>query len=155
MNASKFLFVAVLISLAACSSPKPDKVTTGTNDVTVLNGNQGAVTIGSSADPSKLGAPVYPGATANQNGSMAVSGQSGSAAMASFKTTDDFDKVYQYYKGQMPAGSEKMKMSSGDTSSAMFVVADDKNPKAPTTSVQISGKAGETDIVITHQDGQQ
>lgn len=86
---------------------------------------------------------------------MSISGQAGSAAMASFKTTDDFEKVYEFYQGQMPAGSEKMKMSSGDTSTAMFAVGDDKNPKGETTSVQIVGKSGETDIIISHKDAQQ
>jgi len=115
--------------------------------------NQGSVTIGK-ADASKLGAPVYPGAASDDNGSVSIAGATEHAAMASFKTSDDFDKVYQYYKGQMPSGSEKLKMAAGDTQTAMFVVGDDKNPKAEQTSVQIQGKAGETDIMITHKDAQ-
>lgn len=148
--------LVAVVAVVACSSHKTTTVSTSNGDATVTQnaGSQsvtvqtssGAVTVGGSVDPSQLGAPVYPGAQANSEGSVSYSGADG-GAMAAFKTTDDFDKVYEYYKSQMPAGSEKMKMQSGDSSVAEFVVSAGDGE----TAVQISGKTGETDIIITHK----
>lgn len=153
MNASKALIAAALIALSACTS----SVKTSTDGkTTTVTSDHGSVTVGKDVDTSKLGAPVYPGATSDSDGGVSLSGQSGSATMASFKTTDDFDKVYQFYKSQMPAGSEKMKMGSGDDQAAMFVIGDAKagdDQKGDATTVQITGKTGETDIIITHKSG--
>ena len=150
-----FVQIGVLVTLAAltaCASHKTT-VATSSGDATITqsgNGQQvtvqsssGTVTVGGSVDPSNLGAPVYPGAEANTT--MNVTG-SDAGAMAAFKTNDDFDKVYDWYKSQLPAGSEKMKMSSGDGSVAEFVI-EGANGK---TAVQVTGKAGETEILITH-----
>ena len=154
-----FVRIVVLIAVAgvvACSSHKTTTVSTSNGEATVTqsqSGQQvtvqtsgGAVTVGGSVDPSQLGAPVYPGAQGNSEGTVSYTGANG-GAMAAFKTSDDFDKVYEYYKAQLPAGSEKMKMSSGDGSIAEFVVSSANGE----TSVQISGKPGETAIIITHK----
>ncbi len=147
--------LAAIIALVACSSHKTT-VSTSSGEATVTqdaNGqsttvqtSQGTVTVGKSADPSQLGAPVYPGADANTEGTVSYTGANG-GAMAAFKTTDDFDKVYEFYKSKLPAGSEKMKMTSGDSSVATFTVESTDGE----TAVQISSKTGETDIVITHK----
>ncbi|MGB6984549.1 MAG: hypothetical protein WBD74_01095 [Candidatus Aquilonibacter sp.] len=147
--------LAAIIALVACSSHKTT-VSTSSGDTTVtqdasgqsttVKTDQGTVTVGKSADPSQLGAPVYPGADANTEGTVSYTGTNG-GAMAAFKTTDDFDKVYQFYKSKLPAGSEKMKMASGDSSVAEFAVESTDGE----TAVQISGKSGETDIIITHK----
>ena len=119
------------------------------NQTTTVQSNNGTLTTGKNAvDPSKLGAPVYPGAEQSQDGGIAVSGNQGSTQMAVFKTTDPFDKVYDYYKSQLPAGSEKMKMSEGSESMATFQIGDDKSPDQ--TTVMISAKDGATQILITH-----
>lgn len=147
--------LAAIIALVACSSHKTT-VSTSNGEATVTqdaNGqsttvqtSQGTVTVGKSADPSQLGAPVYPGADANTAGTVSYTGANG-GAMAAFKTTDDFDKVYEFYKSKLPAGSEKMKMASGDSSVAEFTV----ESTGSETAVEISGKSGETDIIITHK----
>src|SRR5215469_18130248 len=99
MNASKALFAIALIALSACTSSVK---TSDDGKTTTVSGDQGSVTVGKGVDTSKLGAPVYPGAASDDNG-VSFSGQQGSATMASFKTGDDFEKVYDYYKSQMPA----------------------------------------------------
>jgi ABC-type enterochelin transport system substrate-binding protein len=142
------------VALVACSSHKAVTTSNGATTVTqdasgqstTVQTDQGTVTVGKSADPAQLGAPIYPGADANSAGTVSYTGASG-GAMSAFKTTDDFGKVYDYYKSQLPAGSEKMKMQSSDGSIAQFVVTN----AAGETAVQISGKPGETEIIITHK----
>src|SRR5579863_4735640 len=105
--------------LAGCSSHK-QTFTTGqgtttvqTNDnnktVTVTT-NQGTTTFGANVDVSKLGLPVYPGSTKNEGGIAGTSAQ-GSGQVVALSTADSFDKVYQWYRSHMPAGSETMHMS--------------------------------------------
>ena len=55
---SRVYAVAALLALVACSHAA--KVTTSGDTTTVAN-DQGAVTIGASADPAKVGAPIYRG----------------------------------------------------------------------------------------------
>jgi hypothetical protein len=111
----------------------------------------GTATLGGGVDPSKLGAPVYPGAQVNpdSNGSLSAETPEGSTVMATFKTSDGFDKVYDFYKSQMPAGSEGMKMSMGGASSAMWQVGKDSGPDQVVVQVN-SDKAGAVTILITH-----
>jgi hypothetical protein len=145
-----------VVGLVACGGHKSTTVATSNGEATVTqdqNGqsttvqtNQGTVTVGKSIDASQLGAPVYPGADANSEGTVSYTGANG-GAMAAFKTTDDFDKVYEFYKSKLPPGSEKMKMTTNDSSVAEFTV---ESPDGQ-TAVQISGKSGETDIIITHK----
>ena len=66
-----------------------------------------------------------------------------------FKTLDGFDKVYDYYKSQMPAGSEGMKLSMGGASSATWQVG--KDGAADQVVVQVNAdKTGAVTILITH-----
>ena len=112
---------------------------------------EGTATLGGGVDPSKLGGPVYPGAKVdpNSNGSLSASTDKGSTVMAMFKSPDPFEKVYQFYKAQMPAGSEGMKLSMGGESSATFAVGKDGSPDQ--VVVQINAKDGaDTSILITH-----
>ena len=147
--------LVAIVTLVACSSHKTTTYTTKDNTVvkqdasgqsTTVQTDQGTVTVGKSADPAQLGAPIYPGADANTAGTVSYTAANG-GAMSAFKTTDDFAKVYDFYKSQLPAGSEKMKMQSGDGSIAQFVI----DNATGETAVQISGKPGETDIIITHK----
>jgi hypothetical protein len=147
--------LVAIVVLVACGAHKTT-VTTSSGDATVTqdqNGQsttvqtkEGTVTVGKSLDPAALGAPVYPGANTNDASTVSVTGAS-AGSMAAFKTTDDFDKVYDFYKSHMPDGSEKMKMASGGTSVAEFQASGADGE----TAVQISGKPGETDILITHK----
>lgn len=115
---------------------------------TTITTDKGAVTIGGSVDPSKLGVPIYPGAAQNPD-AMSVTSASGSGAVVQFKTTDPFDKVYDFYKAQLPNDSEKMKMAS---TMAMFKV---ENTAGGDTLVQLTAGSGFTAITITHSLKQQ
>lgn len=145
---------AVLLACTACSSHKttvatsqgPATVNAG-NKTTTITTKEGTLTVGQGVDASNLGVPIYPGATKDDARSMSVQSAHGSSTMASFTTTDPFERVYAFYKSKLPEGAEKMKMSAGGTSTALFVVGDDKSPSE--TTVQISAKTGSTQIVIT------
>lgn len=151
------LALAVLAT-TACTSRKTTvqtssgaaTVTTSQDNKTVtVESSEGTVSVGQNVDQSKLGAPVYPGAQPNEQGSVTSTTDKGSSVVAAFKTADSFDKVYEYYKQQLPSGAEKMKMSSGSGSVASFQVGDDNGPDQ--VSVQVtSDKPGETSILITH-----
>jgi hypothetical protein len=121
------------------------------SSVYTVTTKNGTATLGGGVDASKLGAPVYPGAQPNpdSNGSLSAETPEGSTVMATFKTADGFDKVYDYYKAQMPAGTEGMKLSMGGASSATWEVG--KDGSADQVMVQVnSDKTGEVTILITH-----
>jgi hypothetical protein len=129
------------------SAASPDPASSGYT-VTTKNGT---ATLGGGVDASKLGAPVYPGAQPNpdSNGSLSAETPEGSTVMATFKTSDGFDKVYDYYKAQMPAGTEGMKLSMGGASSATWQVG--KDGAADQVVVQVNAdKTGAVTILITH-----
>jgi hypothetical protein len=122
-------------------------VDSGANGTTIKSG-AGDVTVGKAAiDPAKVGMPVYPGAT-QSNDSVAINDTSKGqgASVVVLTTTDPFDKVYAFYKSQMPPGSEKMKVSSGDTDVAEFLTGDSSDQKV----VMISGAKDKVTIQLTH-----
>jgi hypothetical protein len=110
---------------------------------TTITTDKGAVTIGGNVDPSKLGVPIYPGAAENPD-AMSVTSANGAGSVAQFKTTDAFDKVYDYYKSQLPNDSETMKMAS---TMAMFKV---QSTAGGQTLVQLTAGSGFTAITISH-----
>ncbi|MEO6835641.1 MAG: hypothetical protein ABI231_07025 [Candidatus Tumulicola sp.] len=144
-----------IVALAACSSHTSTvqtregaaTVTTSQDDKSVTVQTKEATTaIGENVDAAKLGAPVYPGAQANQ-GTLATHDDKSASVIAAFRTTDAFDKVYDFYKRQLPAGAEKLKVASGNGSIASFQSGGESDQVA----VQIaSDKPNETDILITH-----
>ena len=146
------------LALAGCSHKVTVQTLQGSvsvdqsaNGSTTIKSNNGEVSIGKGAvDPASLGLPVYPGATQSKdNASVSVSDTSkgGGSQFVILSTTDPFDKVYEYYKGQLPAGSEKMKVSSGDSDVAQFQVGTDKDQKV----VMLTGAKDKTTIELTHQ----
>jgi len=146
-----------LVTTAACGGKKTTtvggtSVTTSDDDkTTTVTGEGGSMTVGAGAvDASKLGAPLYPGATEDSGGgSMSLTTAEGTTASAVLKSTDPFEKVYDFYKAQMPAGSEKLKMSGEGSSTAMFQVGDSGSKE--TVVVSIAAKDGEpTSITINH-----
>jgi hypothetical protein len=152
------LVALAAIAFAGCShkvtvqtSQGTVSVDQGANGSTTIKSNSGEVAIGKGAvDPASLGLPVYPGATQSKdNASVSVSDTSkgGGSQFVILTTTDPFDKVYEYYKGQLPAGSEKMKVSSGDSDVAQFQVGSDKDQKV----VMLTGAKDKTTIELTHQ----
>jgi hypothetical protein len=154
MTRIAFLLAATVV-LGACShktttvQTASGTITTSQDDKSVtVQTSEGTMNLGQTVDTSKLGAPVYPGATAKDRGSISTTTAAGTNTIATFKTTDPFDKVYAYYKQQLPAGSERMKMSTGDTQMASFQVGDQNGPDQ--VGVQISSdKAGTTNILIS------
>ena len=156
MRTSAVFSLAVIVALSGCSHKTTISTGNGTATVTTSQDNktatiqtkEGTVTLGAGAvDASKLGAPLYPGAKQNEGGAMTVAGGEGGSSVAAFTTEDSFDKVYDWYKGQMPAGSEKMKMSTAAGDMAQFVSgANDKDQ----TTVMITSKDNKTSIVISH-----
>jgi hypothetical protein len=147
----------VLLALGVAACTKGRSVTVGTgngtatvsqsqdNQTTTVTTKEGTVTAGKGAvDPATLGVPVYPGAQANEGGSMAMSSQKGGGQIVTLKTSDPFDKVYAYYKGQMPANSEATKSEIAGMSTAMFKVGTDKAG----TVVMLQAQGGTTTIMI-------
>jgi hypothetical protein len=162
------LLLAALIVASACSNkaatssgaatPPPsaaaspaDATDTSAPTATPDDSAASPAPVGSSVDPSKLGAPVYPGAQPDPGSQAGISAQTpeGSTYIGMFKTMDGFDKVYAYYKSQMPAGSEGMKLSMGGASSAMWQVGKDGAPDEVLVQVN-SDKTGKVSILITH-----
>lgn len=147
--------MALTIALAACASNKKvyssngTTVTTDTSRNTVtVQSSEGTMRMGKDVvDAASLGVPVYTGATQDEGG-LSMTGAKGSAQMASFTTTDPFEKVYAFYKSKMPAGSEKMKLDEGDSSVAEFVTGSGKAGEMQ-TMVMISKKGDKTAIVVT------
>jgi hypothetical protein len=150
------VLVAALALLPACAKKSttyntpngPVTVTqnNGVKQVTV-KGSEGTTTIGVGAvDPSTLGLPIYPGATTSPSGSFASQTKQGGAQVVTMQTADAFDKVYAFYKDKMPAGSEKMKMSSNGTSMATFQIGGDNDKSRK--GVSIMSAQGKTNITL-------
>lgn len=156
---SAILTAMALAALAGCSSSHkttlqtnegPATITTSQDrkDVTVQT-SEGTTSIGRHVDAAKLGAPIYPGAESNQQGSISSTNAQAATVIAAFKTADSFDRVYDFYRQQLPAGSERMKVAGGNGSVATFQIGSPKT--ADEVSVQVSSdKPSETDILITH-----
>jgi hypothetical protein len=152
MQIIKSLAVAALVvSLAACShkTVNVDGATITTDDkdnkTMTVTTKDGTATVGKDAvDLSKIGVPIYPGA---QQGEGGMSVANGTTQMTTMTTSDSFDKVYDWYKGQLPNGSDKLKMTQGSTSSAEFEIGGENKGDAQTV-VTISGQTDKTTILI-------
>lgn len=146
--------LAALVAAAGCSAKKTvysgngSTVTTENNNKTVtVQSSGGTLTMGQNAvDLSKMNVPIYPGATQNEGG-YSYNGTSGSGQMAALTTGDEFQKVYDWYKSRLPADSQKMMSTSGDSSVAEFVIGQTANG-SPATTVMISSKGNQTSIVL-------
>jgi hypothetical protein len=157
-RANSVAILAAAAMLASCGSHRAATIQTSSQTATVTTSQdnknvtvqtkEGTTSIGQGVDPAKLGAPVYPGAQANEQGAIMSSTDKGTSVMAGFKTSDAFDKVESFYKQRLPAGSEKMNVATSNGSTASFQVgAVDSNDQVV---VQVtSSKPGETDVLIT------
>jgi hypothetical protein len=129
-------------------------ITTSSDDnSTTVKTDAGSVTIGKTADTSKLGAPVYPGATQDTDangvgGGMSLTTADGTMNTGVFKTPDSFDKVYAFYTAQLPNGSEKMKISNAGESVVEFQIG--AEGATDQVTVGVSAKDNQTTISITH-----
>ncbi|HYK54588.1 MAG TPA: hypothetical protein VEV38_13775 [Candidatus Eremiobacteraceae bacterium] len=146
------VFGAILLiaAIAGCTSHKVTEANgttvttngTGDNQTVTVQASGGTITAGKNAvDPSKVGLPVYPGATADESGAMAGSNAQGSSALVSLKTADSFDKVYGWYKSHLPANAQTMESTSGGTSVGSFVegTSSDKEQKSVTITTSSDG----------------
>ncbi len=148
MRISSILLAAAFVALAACTSSVK---TSDDGKSTTVQTDQGTVTVGKAVDTSKLGVPMYPGASSEDAASVSGTAGGTTGSVVTFKTNDDFEKVYQWYKSQLPAGSEKLKTTTTESSAAMFSIED--KAKNTTTNVQLASQGGSTGttILITHQ----
>lgn len=122
--------------------------TSGNSQTVTVNSSQGTATYGKGAvDPASLGLPVYPNATASDTAGYAAETKEGSGRVVVMATTDSFDKVYAWYRSQMPAGSEQMHMTSGNGDVATF--AEGKQGDKTQKAVQISSAGDKTSIVLS------
>jgi hypothetical protein len=136
---------------ATSATASPESGTTAapapadSGSTTFTTGN-GSMTIGSTIDTSKLGVPVYPGAKVGKQGSVQATTAKGSTLAAEFETDDSFDKVYAYYKSQLPSDAEKLKTTSGDKSMCMFSTKVDNDQ----VMVELTtGDSGGTNVIIS------
>ena len=120
-----------------------------------LKGNNGETTTIESNKNAKvteaeLGVPIYPGADVGDAGSWSMSGKegSGSTNACTMKTKDPYDKVYAFYKDKIknPTMAMENKDADGKPVGMFQIVSEDKKT---ITSVAISEKDGETEIVVT------
>jgi hypothetical protein len=154
---SLIVAAAALVLLTGCMSHTRTITTTnGSATVTTSNDNktvtvrssQGTFTEGKNAvNPASLGLPVYPGAAQSQVGYSAASKESNGSVVV-MTTNDPFDKVYGWYKAQMPAGSEQMHMTSQNSSIAVFQEGKTGDKEEKAVSITNDGK-GMTSIMLT------
>jgi hypothetical protein len=145
-----FCAVLLIAAIAGCTSHKVTEANgttvttngTGDNQTVTVQASGGTITAGKNAvDPAKLGLPVYPGATADESGAMSGTSAQGSGALVSLKTSDSFDKVYDWYKSRLPAKTQTMESTSGGTSVGSFVegTSSDKEQKSVTITSSSEG----------------
>ncbi|MGB6522753.1 MAG: hypothetical protein WBE83_13380 [Candidatus Cybelea sp.] len=155
------VFVAAMLAITACnsksssSSDQSSASATSASDTTNAAATSASDTSGASS-PAAAGSPgtsdssaaagseppSYPGAETQASGSSSNMGQS--AAGKVLTTDDSFDKVYQWYQQNMPAGSEKSHVTA-PLQSAVFTVGD---PGKGQTSVTLTTSGGKTMITI-------
>ena len=154
---TSLLAAAAAFALVGCSHKVEVQTGQGSvsvdqsNGSTTIKSNGGQVSVGKNAvDPASIGLPVYPGAAQSTDNSAVSINDTSKGEGAQFvvlTTADPFDKVYDYYKGQLPAGSEKMKVESGGSDIAQFQTGTEKDQKV----VMITGGKDKTTIELTHQ----
>jgi len=152
---SAVILALLVCALTGCSGHKQTIITkegaatvetNQTNDTTTITTNRGTAVVGKNAvDLSKLDVPVYPGAS-SESGGLSVQSNEGNQQIAMLTTSDSFDKVYAWYKGQMPAGSGQMQMSSANSSVASFVIGKQGDKTAKT--VTITADKDKTSIML-------
>lgn len=150
--------LAVVATLAACTSKKVIVTDQGTTTVETnrlhhtvkFSSPQGTAIIGRGAvDPKALGLPLYPGAIQAQTGALVTHTKEGTNHVVSLTTKDAFDKVYQWYRAQLPSGSEQSHMEAAGGSVASFVLGKLNDPDQK--SVVITQQSADaTTVLLTH-----
>jgi hypothetical protein len=155
---SSLAIVAIVLSLAACtgkSSSSDQSNSTAGSEATAAASSEpsgmgsDAMTSQASAAPGVAAAagaiPDYPGAAVRSQTSASSVAQTNASGRV-LETPDSFDKVYTWYQGKMPAGSERMHLTQ-PSPSAVFVTYD---PNKNQDSVSIVVSHGKTVITIAH-----
>ncbi|HEY1882759.1 MAG TPA: hypothetical protein VGG51_06945 [Candidatus Cybelea sp.] len=157
------VLIAAMLSVTACNSKSSNSSdqsssasATSASDTTNAAATSASDMSGASASAASSPAtsdnsaaagsepPSYPGAETQASGSSSNMGQS--AAGKVLATDDSFDKVYQWYQQNMPAGSEKSHITS-PIQSAVFTIGD---PGKGQTSITLTTSGGKTMITIAH-----
>jgi hypothetical protein len=135
------LIIAMALALAACagksSSNSSDQTSTS---ATAAAGDSTAASPAASAAAGEI--PNYPGATTAASGTGSNMGQTASGTVLT--TDDSFDKVYQWYQQNMPAGSEKSHVTA-PIQSAVFTLG---TSSQEVSSVTITVQGSKTMITI-------
>jgi hypothetical protein len=143
--------IAALLIASACnskssSSSSTDQASAAASSApeTSPEASAGGATNAAATTAAAGEVPSYPGAVTQASGS---SSNMGSSAAGQVMTTDDsFDKVYQWYQQNMPAGSEKSHTTS-PVNSAVFTIGE---PGKGQTSVTITTQGTKTMITVAH-----
>ena len=150
---SALCMVAAVAVIAGCGTHKTvyggaTVETNKQNNTTTISGKEGSMTVGQNAvDAAKLGLPVYPGASAKEGGGLSTQSKAGSSQIVVMTTPDSFDKVYTWYKGQMPAGSEKMHFTTPGGALASFVIGETGGKEQK--SVMLTTEKNATNIMLS------
>lgn len=141
---SSLAIASIVIALAGCSGKSDSN-----SDQSNASATAAASAAGSdaSAAPAQAGGtiPDYPGATTTASSS-AAGAMMAHASGRVLTTSDSFDAVYQWYQKNMPAGSERLHITS-PANNAVFVIT---SPGKGQDSVNIATHAGKTMITIAH-----
>ena len=146
------VFVAAMLTVTACNSKSSNSsdqsssasATSASDTTNAAATSPSDMSGASSSAAAGSEPPSYPGAETQASGSSSNMGQS--AAGKVLTTDDSFDKVYQWYQQNMPAGSEKSHVTS-PIQSAVFTIGD---PGKGQTSVTLSTSGSKTMITIAH-----
>jgi hypothetical protein len=132
--------IAAAIAMAGCSGKSSSN-----------SDNQSSTTATSAAESPAAASPAasgeipnYPGATTQASGTGSNMGESATGTV--LMTDDSFDKVYQWYQQNMPAGSEKSHVTS-PMESAVFMIGEMGKDQQ---SVTITTQGTKTMITIAH-----
>lgn len=139
------VFVAALFTITACSgksSSSSDQSDASAQASTSAEASGAGNMAAATTAPASGEAPKYPGAVTQASGSGSNMGTTATGTVMS--TDDSFDKVYQWYQQNMPAGSEKSHVTA-PVQSAVFTMGDTSSGQ---TSVTITTQGGKTMITI-------
>ncbi|RMG04780.1 MAG: hypothetical protein D6726_02695 [Nitrospirae bacterium] len=158
MKKLAILLIAVFILLTNCKGKnktnvyhtKEGKITVSESkegDVKemTLENKEGTATIKTAKGeiPKDLGVPIYPGASAEEGGTLSMSGTKGGKAggfsSTFLKTEDDIDKVIEFYKKELP-DAEFYEMTTPNGKMASFALGKDTPVK---TTVMLSQNTDE------------
>ncbi len=152
---------ALTITLAGCTahtsantavSPEASNASAEAGRITpapAASGRSSAVIGRNAVDPKDLGLPLYPGAIQADTGALLMHSKTSVSRVVSLSTKDDFDHVYQWYKQQMPSGSEQAHMAVPNGSVASFLIGRAQDPEV--RSVLITQGQGKTAILLTRE----